>query len=116
MNVVKFTGQWKGRGKAPSRVLRIQQDAVRDARFMMDAKLENDSWVAVLLLGILASLSRDQRRYVEETIARQSPGKNIERALTLVRMSLSDGYYAALVQNAADSIFHDQFPVADEDE
>ena len=85
--VLPFTGQWQGRFEASDFELDCQQEAMADARNLMEAKREASNWLSALALGLIGVLTAEQRKQLEAALALRPDDQHARQALTVVRLS-----------------------------
>lgn len=99
--VLKFTGDWEGRFEPSGFQLKAQQNALRDARGIIEAKNENNDWTANLLVGLLGVLDDEQRTRLELALAgREDESQGARSAMALVRYANSSKEYRERIKSA----------------
>ena len=99
--VLKFTGNWEGHLEASHCELEAQATALRDARQIIAARREADNWMSTLLVGMLATMEKEQLVRLELSIAKRvDADAGTRQALSLIRLANSGKEHRDRVSSA----------------
>src|SRR6476646_8499378 len=77
--VLKFTSAWEGQFQPSDYSAKSMNNAVGEARLIVNAKKGADNWMSRLLLVMLSTADEEQRTLWEVTLATQAAGQVINQ-------------------------------------